>query len=47
MGRHIFELQEKENEEKPMLVHNEQQISEEEQRQIDIHEQEDFDMRQR
>jgi hypothetical protein len=35
IGRHIFEIQEKENN---ILVHNEQEISEEEQHQIDEHE---------
>lgn len=42
MGRYIFEIQEKEKE---ALIHNEQQISEEEQHQIDQYEQENYDIK--
>ena len=45
MGRYFFELQEQEIEAAEAYVHNEQQVSEEEQAQIDKFEQEDFERR--
>lgn len=45
MGRYFFELQEQEKEAAIEYVHNQQQVSEEEQSQIDRFEQEDFDKR--
>ena len=42
MGRYVFEIQEKEKE---ALIHNEQQISEEEQAQIDKYQQVNYDIK--